>query len=344
MKNLKGVRRVKEPQKSEIFPTTNDYQIGVHRSKGNDMYPKLWIRNRDWILWLFLVVMTFAAYHPAWNGKPIWDDAGHITRPELRSLHGLIRIWVHPGATQQYYPVVHSVFWLEYSLWGDKTFGYHLLNILLHVFSAFLLVKILRRLRIPGAWLAAAIFALHPLQVESVAWISELKNTLSGAFFLGSALAYLKFDTERRRRIYAISMMLFILGLLSKSVIALLPVSLLVIFWWKRGRLRWKQDVAPLLPFFLLGIASGLFTAWMERTYVISEAGDEFRFSLIERCLIAGRAIWFYLGKLLWPVNLVFIYPRWTINKAVLWQYCCPVAALVLAGSLWAVQRWSRAP
>ena len=139
-------------------------------------------------------------------------------------------------------------------------------------------------------------------------------------------------------------MMLFILGLLSKSVIALLPGSLLVIFWWKRGRLRWKQDVAPLLPFFLLGIASGLFTAWMERTYVISEAGDEFRFSLIERCLIAGRAIWFYLGKLLWPVNLVFIYPRWTINKAVLWQYCCPVAALVLAGSLWAVQRWSRAP
>jgi tetratricopeptide (TPR) repeat protein len=296
--------------------------------------------NRSWLYGLLLVVATLAAYVPAWNGKPIWDDDRHLTRPELRSAEGLSRIWTQPSSTAQYYPLVHSVFWVEHKLWGDLTLGYHLVNILLHAFSALLLLKILRQLEVPGAWLAAAIFALHPVQVESVAWISELKNTLSGVFCLGSALTYLKFDRTRNGRLYAIALGLFILGLLSKTAIATLPATLLVVFWWKRGRLFWKQDVQPLVPFFLTGIVSGLFTAWIERKFVGAE-GQIFDFTVIERFLIAGRAFWFYLGKLLWPAHLVFIYPRWNVSEAVWWQYLFPAATLLLLAAAWALQaRW----
>ena len=142
--------------------------------------------NRDLAIGLLLLFTVLAVYKPSWNGQPIWDDDHHITRPELRSIGGIERIWTQLGATQQYYPLIHSVFWIEYHLWGDSTFGYHLVNILLHFLSVLLLVCILRRLAIPGAWFVAAIFALHPVQVESVAWITELKNTLSGVFFFAA--------------------------------------------------------------------------------------------------------------------------------------------------------------
>ncbi len=300
--------------------------------------------NRDLVLGFFLCIVTLIAYHPAWNGMPIWDDDAHITKPELRSSSGLAKIWTHLGATQQYYPLVHTVFWLEYHLWGDSTPGYHLVNILLHIFSALLLVCILRRLAIPGAWFVAAIFALHPVQVESVAWISELKNTLSGVFFFATMLAYLKFDSERKRKYFFIAIGLFMLGLMSKSVIATLPASLLAVFWWKRGRLAWKHDIVPLLPFFAAGIASGLFTAWVERTFIIGGEESTFAFTFVERCLIAGRAVWFYPGKLFWPVNLIFIYPRWNVNPALWWQYIFPAAALLLAMALYALRNRSRAP
>ena len=289
--------------------------------------------------------MTLLAYWPALNGTPLWDDDAHLTKPELRSASGLAHIWTQLGATKQYYPLVHTVFWLEYRLWGDSTPGYHLLNILLHVFSALLLVRILRFLQVSGkaAWLAGALFALHPIQVESVAWITEIKNTLSGVFFLATALAYLKFDHDRKRKYYVFALALFFLGLLSKSVIATLPVSLLVVFWWKQGRIRWKHDMVPLLPFFVVGIASGLFTAWVERTFIGAE-GSDFTFTIIERCLIAGRAVWFYLGKLFWPANLIFIYPRWNVNPALWWQYLSPAAVLLLAGTFWALRNVRRAP
>ena len=298
----------------------------------------LW--NRGWFLGLLLVAAVVFAYQPVWHAGFIWDDDAHVTKPALRSLNGLARIWMQLGATQQYYPLAHSVFWVEHRLWGDSTAGYHLINILLHAFSALLLVKILRQLKIPGAWLAAAIFALHPVQVESVAWISELKNTLSGAFYLGSALAYLGFDRNRNGGNYALALGLFVLGLMSKTVIATLPGALLVIFWWQRGKISWKQDVLPLIPFFVTGIGAGLFTAWVERKYIGAE-GSEFNFSIIERFLIAGRATWFYLGKLFWPVNLVFVYPRWNVSQTVWWQYLYPGAALLLLGVLcWQQRRW----
>ena len=295
---------------------------------------------------LFLVAvlgLMLAAYHPAWHGGMLWDDAGHLTRPDLQSLHGLWRIWFDVGATQQYYPVAHSAFWLQHHIFGDTTLGYHLVNIVLHATSTVLVGVILRRLSVPGAWLAALIFAVHPVQVESVAWMTELKNTLSGALYFGAALAYLQFDTRRIRSWYGLALALFVLAVLAKTVTATLPAALLVVFWWQRGRLRWREDVAPLVPFFVVGIAAGLVTAVLERTQIGAE-GAAFQLTPIERVLIAGRDVFFYLGKLIWPAHLVFIYPRWNVSADVWWQFLFPLGVVALFAGLWWLRTWSRAP
>ena len=249
--------------------------------------------------------MTCVAYLPAMRGGFIWDDDAHVTRPELRSAHGLNRIWFDLGATQQYYPLLHSAFWLEQRLWGDDPLGYHLVNVLLHCGVVCLVYAVLRRLEVPGALLAAAIFAVHPVEVESVAWITEQKNTLSALFYLGAMLVYLRFDEGRKASSYWLAIGLFVLGLATKTVTATLPAALLVIFWWQRGRLSWRKDVRPLLPFFAVGAAAGVFTAWVERKLIGAE-GAEFELSFVERGLIAGRVIWFYLGKLIWPSGINF--------------------------------------
>ena len=182
-----------------------------------------------------------------------------------------------------------------------------------------------------------------PVQVQSVAWISELKNTLSGVLFLLSALVYVRFDADRRVRDYAASLALFVAALLTKSVTAVLPGALLVVFWWRRGRLEWRSDIAPTLPFFALGASAGLFTAWVERTYIGAQ-GAEFHLSPIERVLIAGRAMWFYLGTLFWPGGLNFEYPRWSIDPSAACQYVYPVGALALLAVCWLLRQRSRAP
>lgn len=299
------------------------------------------LRNLGWGALIFAV--TLLVYLPAYRGGLLWDDASHITVPELRSWHGLERIWCEVGATQQYYPVLHTAFWFEHRLWGDETLGYHLINVLLHATSACLLGLILRRLAVPGAWLAATLFALHPVCVESVAWISEQKNTLSTVFYLGATLAYLRFDERRQGRLYVLASGLFVLALLSKSVTATLPAALLVILWWKRGRLSWRHDAVPLLPWLAAGVSAGLFTAWVERTY-IHAVGAGFDLSLLQRCLVAGRAVWFYLGKLVWPADLVFIYPRWKVDATAAWQYAFPLAALGALVGLWLLRKRTRAP
>jgi tetratricopeptide (TPR) repeat protein len=302
-------------------------------------YASAVLKKPDWLFSLLIVAGTILAYAPAWNGTPIWDDEKHLTSPDLQSLTGLYRIWMHPGTTPQYYPVTYTAFWIAHRLWGDATFGYHLLNIVLHAFSALILLRILRRLEVPGAPLAAALFALHPVQVETVAWMSELKNTLSGLFCLGATLCYLefRFGAKRREASYALSLMLFVLAVLSKAVVATLPAALLVVLWWRWRTLSWKKDVVPLAPFFAVGAGFGIFSAWMERTNV-GATGADFHFSFIERCLIAGRAIWFYLGKLVWPVPLIFNYPRWQIRHDVWWQYVFPLSVLGLLAALW----WQR--
>jgi protein O-mannosyl-transferase len=308
---------------------------------------------------------TLIAYIPAIGGGFVWDDDAHVTKPALRSLHGLWRIWFDLGATQQYYPVLHSAFWLEHRLWGDAAAGYHLANILLHATAACLFGVMMQRLLASSkaALLAALLFALHPVCVESVAWISEQKNTLSTVFYLLAALTYLRWEEgggrgevasglqppasdlrPRALRWYLAAFIFFIAALLSKSVTATLPAALLVVLWWRRGRLSWKRDVAPLLPWFAVGLASGLFTAWVERTFIIGAESAAFDLTFLQRCLLAGRIIWFYVGKLLWPSNLIFVYPRWEISAGVWWQYLFPLGAVALLATLWSIRRQTRGP
>lgn len=328
------------------------------------------------MIWL-IPVAVLAAYWPSFGGGLLWDDPGHITRPDLQSLQGLWRIWTEIGATQQYYPLLHSAFWLEHRLWGDALIGYRLANLALHSAAAILLFLILKRLEIRGALLAAFIFALHPVCVESVAWISEQKNTLSAVFYLASALIYIRGEsapglksrptgttgTKRRQALdsrstavgsgavakdfspgvifassgYWLAFALFICALLTKTVTATLPAALLLIVWWRRGRLTWAEDIAPLVPWFVVAIVAGLFTAWFERE-VIGASGERFELSIIERCVLAGRVAWFYLLKLFWPRDLIFVYPRWEV--AAVWpQVLFPIGAVAVAVGL-AAARW----
>ncbi len=292
--------------------------------------------------WPVIFVVTLAAYFPALHAGFIWDDQpGHVTRPELQSLGGLFRIWFEIGATQQYYPLLHSAFWLEHRLWGDAPFGYHFVNVLLHATAAGLFGALLRRLAVPGAWLAALVFALHPVCVESVAWVAEQKNTLSTVCYLSAALAYLRFDQAREPRHYTVATLWFVAALLSKTVTATLPAALLVVVWWQRGRIDWRRDVVPLAPWFGLGIAAGLLTAWVEHAQIGAGGGD-FALGPIERGLLAARAAWFYLGQLLWPANLIFVYPRWTIDVAQAWQWLFVLGALVALSALWWWRRRNR--
>jgi tetratricopeptide (TPR) repeat protein len=290
-----------------------------------------------------IAAAAFLAYLPALRGALLWDDAAHITRSDLQSLHGLWRIWSVPGATQQYYPLLHSAFWVEHRIWGDSALGYHLFNVALHTLAACLVVKIVRRLALPGATLAGLLFALHPIAAESVAWISEQKSTLSGIFFLASALAYLKFDESRRRTHYMAALAWFLAALLTKTVTAVLPGALVVVLWWKRGRMEWKRDVRPLVPWFAMGVAAGLFTARVESA-LIGAQGAEFALTPVQRILLAGRAVWFYAGKVLWPAGLTFFYRRWHIDAGQAWQYFFPAAWIAAVGILWRLARRHRGP
>ncbi len=302
-------------------------------------------RLRDAGTWALILCATVAAYLPALRGGLLWDDNMHVTRADLTSLHGLWRIWFDLGATQQYYPLLHSAFWLEHRLWGDAVLGYHLTNVALHAAAACLVVMIVRRLSLPGAWLAGFIFALHPVCVEAVAWISEQKSTLSGFLYLSAALTYLHFDRARRRSQYFLALGLFALALMSKTVTATLPAALLVVFWWQRGRLSWRRDVLPLVPWFAMGVSAGLFTAWIESApRFIGAQGPLYALTLPQRLLLAGRVPWFYARKALWPANLMFTYPHWKLDPGEWRQYLFPLAFVVLAAALVLLARKNRGP
>jgi Flp pilus assembly protein TadD len=300
-------------------------------------------RKDRWLFAVMIVVAVFLVYQPAWRAGFIWDDDAHVTQPKMSGLDGLGRIWGDLSATQQYYPLLHSFFWLEYRFFGHDATGYHLINIGLHALNALMLGLVFSQLKVRWARLAAALFALHPVMVESVAWVTEQKNTLSGFFYLAAALAYLRFDGNRRRGWYFAAFALFVLALASKTVTATLPAALLVIFWWQRGRLSLRLDWRPLVPFFVVGACSGLFTAWIERN-VVGAKGAAYDFTAIERVLIAGRAVCFYFGKLLWPETLVFIYPRWSVSQDTWWQYLYVAAAAAGLVFLWSIRRQRRGP
>ncbi len=317
------------------------------------------MRNRTGlVLAAALVGAVVVAYLPALRAGFVWNDDTYLTRnATLDEAGGLRRIWTDPRANEQYYPAVFTSFWLEKRLWALHPFGYHLVNVLLHAGSALLLWWLLRRLGLPGGWFAAALFALHPVGVESVAWVTERKNTLSLLLTLLAAHAYLASASARDARagprgrrpappgpwyrtpraLYGAALAFFTLALLAKTTAAVLPAVLLVIAWWRTGRVRWA-DARPLVPFFVVGAALALNTAWLERA-MVGASGAEWSLSALGRVVLAGRVLAFYLGKLVWPAGLAFIYPRWTIDPAAWIQWLPALAALAAVAALVALRR-----
>lgn len=293
-----------------------------------------WLRLLGGVL---LVLTVCAAYAPALKAGFVWDDDVYLTaNPLISDPDGLRKIWLSRESPSQYFPLVYTTFRMEYSLWGLRPFGFHLVNVLLHAANALLLWLVLKRLSLAGAWLAAFVFALHPVHVESVAWITERKNVLSFLFTLLSLLCWLAYahgSAVRRWRLYLLSLGLFIMALLSKTTAVTLPLAFLIIDWLKRKRID-RRRLVELGPFFALALAMGLLTVWWERFHQ-GTIGERFSLTPVEKILVSGRAFWFYLGKLLWPADLTFSYPRWRIDTSDPVQYLWPIAAALLLVSLW---------
>ena len=278
-------------------------------------------------------------YVPAVGGGFITDDALlSYGNPAMRSLDGLRRIWLGIG-TPDYFPLTSTTFWFDVQLWGRNTAGYRLENILLHAGSAWLVWRVLRRLRVPGAWLGGLLFGIHPMAVGSVAWIAERKNTLSQLFFLLSLLAYLRFDENGRRRWYAAALGAFLLALLAKSSVVMLPVLLLLLLCWRHGAWRWR-DILQLAPFFVFSLVLGLLTIHFQlhQDKVVAKM-PYYLSDFFTRLAVAGQALWFYLRQALFPVNLMLIYPFWRINPHQWSVYLPTLAWSVLLAAAWCSRR-----
>ncbi len=306
-----------------------------------------------------LVLMTLAVYWPLHKAGYFWDDAQWVTNnPLVHHWRGFEIFWLHPKSMDQYYPLTFSFLSVEYHLWGLQTLPYHLVNVLFQATNAILLWLVLRRLELRSAWLVAALFAIHPVQVETVAWVAEIKNLLSGFFYFLALLTFLRFldigggsvgasesksppKPHANHQLYILSTLLFLLGLLSKTAVCTLPVAILVIFWWK-GRLHDKEALLRLIPWFIIAFIIGLVTIHVEHTSTGAHGAD-WRFSMAQRFLIAGHAFWFYLLKLLWPHPLLMVYPRWALGSSLgfLWL----IAAVALFAALWLLRsRIGRGP
>ena len=288
-------------------------------------------QETQWLLAITLVVVV--SYFPALQGGFVWDDVIFSEEPVIHSPSGLHSIWLSPADIKNeghYWPLVYTSFWLEHKLWGLNPVGYHAVNILLHLVNCLLLWRLLDRLAIPGAVVIAAVFAIHPMHVESVAWIIERKDVLSALFYLTAVLTWIRFNESPGPGRYALALALFAAGLLAKSVVVTLPVALLIWHWWKYGRVT-SVDLLRLAPFVAVGLAITL----ADLAFYTSREPLELGYSLVERALIAAHALWFYAGTLLWPTNLAVIYPLWEIDTGTLAAWGYLVAAAALAAALW---------
>jgi tetratricopeptide (TPR) repeat protein len=281
-----------------------------------------------------LMLLTIVVYIPALRGGFIWDDDNHFVRnPAMLSVEGLKRIW-SSLAVSRYYPLTLTTFWVERRLWGLDPLPYHAVNIALQAANAVLLWMLLRRLRVAGAWFAAALWAVHPVGVESVAWVTELKNIQSGFFFFLAMLCFLRFETDNKRGSYALAVVFGAAAMLSKPSTVVLPLVLLLCAWWKRG--RWQRaDILRIAPFFGLAAGMSLLTIIEQRGHVLRAGAAEWRLGPGDRLAVAGRAIWFYAGKVLWPAGLTFVYPRWDVS-ALSWSSWAAWVGLAAVGvTLW---------
>jgi len=300
-------------------------------------------RGRALVFAVVLAAVTIFAYRPAWHGGFLWDDDAYIINNELlTAANGWQRIWFSLDSPSQYFPFTYSTFRLEHALWGLNTTGYHWVNLLLHVGNALLVWAVLARLKVPGSWLAAAIFALHPVQVESVAWITERKNVLMGFFFLLTLLAWIAFADERTRGrwiFYCLALICYVLALSAKATACTLPAALFLILWLQKRPITMGRLI-QIVPFIVLGVGMGLLAVWWER-YHQGTNRDVFTFlGPIERILVASRAVWFYLSKLFWPSNLTFIYPRWNISPAHVVDYIWLLAGVAAGVAIYFLRRY----
>jgi protein O-mannosyl-transferase len=299
--------------------------------------------RRAFIFALVLAAVTIFLYRPAWHGGFLWDDDVYITNNELLTApDGLRRIWFSLDSPSQYFPVVYTTFRVEHALWGLNPTGYHWVNLLLHVANALLVWAVLARLKVPGAWLAGAIFALHPVQVESVAWITERKNVLMGFFFLLTLLVWIAFVDERTKRpwlFYGLALILYLLALSAKTTACTLSAALFLILWLQKKPINWKR-IFQIIPFFVLGITMGLLAMWWERYHQGTSRAIFTFLSPIERVLVASRAVWFYLSELIWPSNLTFIYPRWDSAPNHFLNYAWLLAGLILCVTTYFLRRY----
>jgi len=297
--------------------------------------------SRAWLAPALVGAVLLWAYWPALFGQWTWDDDVHVTANTLlRDGRGLEMIWTRLGATPQYYPLTHTSFWLEFRVFGLNPVGYHVVSLLMHAGASLILWRILKSLGLRAAGLIACVWALHPVQVETVAWVSERKNTLSTLLYLGAAACFLRsqfYQSEPSKRPpsagrwYAASFALFVCAVASKTVAGSLPAALLVVLWWKRSLSR--RAVLTTLPMFVVSVCLGSVTAHMERE-IVGARGADWDFSFVERVLIASRAIMHYVQTIIWPADLCFIYAKWPTDPTLLlpWLWVGSVVALTLIG------------
>jgi tetratricopeptide (TPR) repeat protein len=273
-----------------------------------------------WLQAALIIAAGWFVYSPALQGTFLWDDRIDIVENILlRTPDGLWKIWTQPALLYDFYPIKHTVQWVQWQLWGDNTLGYHVTNLALHLLGAFLFWRVLRQLGLRLAWLGALLFTVHPIAVESVAWIAELKNTLSLPPLLLSFSAFIAYSERGRRADYLGAMGWFLGSMLCKTGAVTFPVFLVIFLWWKRGRLV-PRDAATLTPFFLVSIVLGLVTMWFQHHRAIGDATFEVG-GLAARVALAGTTLAFYLGKCVWPAGLLPIYPRWAIEPPSWWQF-----------------------
>lgn len=291
---------------------------------------------RDVLGVLLLAAVVAVAYFPATLAGFVWDDAVLLKARPVRIWDGLRQIWFEPRSMEKYeghyWPVLYTLFWLEHKIWGFAPLGYHIMNLVLHAAASILLWRLLSYLAVPGAFFAALLFAVHPQHVESVAWVIGRKDILAALFFFGATFCYWRFVDHGRRAHYGAGLGLFIAGLLCKSTVVTLPVTLWIVHWWRRGRVT-SGDFLRVLPFLLLGLIITIID-WAE--YKDKEVLT-FDYTFIERVLIAARALWFYVYKMLWPLDLAVIYPLWEVSPTVMLGWASVVAG---AGVLFALWHW----
>jgi tetratricopeptide (TPR) repeat protein len=285
-----------------------------------------------------LAALVFIAFAPALAGGFVWDDDFWVHKnPHITGGKNIWEVWYSPSFPGQNYPLTYTFFRGQFLLWGYVPFGYHFANLLLHSLDAVLVWTILRRLKVRGAWIAAAVFAVHPLMTESVAWVTELKNTLSALFLLSSCVVFLDWEEKGKRGRLRLSWALYFLALSAKTYISVFPFVLFILVWLRRNTIS-RKAVFAILPFMLLSLLAGAFT-WYFEIWHVGVRGEEWEMAAAGRFVIAGRVFWFYLGKLVLPVDFTFIYPRWAIDPSSARQWAYPALAALFGAVLWFLRR-----